>query len=344
MRKFSLNKLVVFVMLCTVALLTACSSDGNGESGKKDEDDKISIDMSLFYTENDAFSQSFIKWAELVEEETEGRVVFNPHYSASLVSLFDTMDAVRNGSVDAGVLSAGAISGEIPAMGLLEVLGTFQKEEQFKSQYEEVTLLLSDILAQENLKLLFWSPGSTDVLALHNKKMLKEVDQFKDLKMRTAGRWQSEQIQRLGASPVSMDPSELYLALQNGTVDSTIQAVSLANSQKLYEVTPKMVSLGSSSNVIPYVVNQDIWDEITPEDQEIIEKVSKQVGEATYSDLSQKEQEAIENMEKEGAEIYSLSSNEQEAFQKIFRSVWDEIAKTAGEDGQKLLEVLKNDE
>ncbi|EST55080.1 hypothetical protein T458_10105 [Brevibacillus panacihumi W25] len=332
-----MRKFILSILACVlVTVLSACSSSSSpGASGS------VKIDIALFHTENDAFAQVFKDWSAKVKEKTEGRVVFNPHYSASLVSLFDTLDSVSNGAVDAGILSAGAISGHIPAMGLVETFGVFKDEAAYKSIYQEATPLLSEILEKRKVKLLFWSPGGIDTLAFHRSKTLQAPDAFKDLKMRTAGRWQAEQVKLLGATPVTMDPSELYLALQNGTVDSTLQTVGLANAGKLVEVANKVTSLKIPLNTVQWVINPDVWAKISPEDQKIIMELSNEAGLNAYKAVETKEVTDLESIKSSGGEVYQVTDAERAALLDVLNQVNDKIVAEAGEEGQQLNEILK---
>lgn len=332
---------ILSLFLFTAACSSESNEDSDSESSSDSESENVEIDIALFYTENDAYNTAFEKFRESVEKETEGRVSFKPFYSGSLVSLFDTLDAVSNGSVESGVLSAGAISGEMPAMGLLEVLGTFENEEHFKKVYEDATPLIEDMLDDKGVELLYWGLGSTDNLIVHEDEFLTDLDQFKGLKMRSQGRWMGKQLEAIGASPVNMDPSELYLALQNGTVDSTFQGASLVASQKLYEVSGKAVSTGLSVNAIPHVVNQDIWNQVSSEDQETIKNISMDVGTQSYGMLQEREQEDIDKIEEEGTEIHVLEDDKKSAMLEVMNKVRDEIGESSGKEGEELLEIIQ---
>ncbi|MBS8266496.1 hypothetical protein DYI25_18910 [Mesobacillus boroniphilus] len=334
------KKMSGFYLLIVLALiLGGCASAGTGSSSA-DDDAKVTIDMSIFHTENDPFNDIFKDWSEAIEKETDGRVTFKPYYSASLVSLFETLDAVRDGSVEAGILSAGAISGQIPEMGLLETIGTFRSEDQYKGIYKDVNPELESLFNNHDLELLMWAPGATETLVLHKDEFITDLKQYEKLSMRTAGRWQGEQAKLLGALPITMDPSELYLALQNGTVASTFQTVGLTNSQNLHEVTPKMTALGLSINTIQYVVNPDVWRKISEKDQKAIKSISDQVGQSAYSLLQKREEEAIKSMSEKGAEFYNLSDSEREELLNEIQSVNGQIAKES-EKAKTILDIIE---
>ncbi|HEX8012278.1 MAG TPA: TRAP transporter substrate-binding protein [Casimicrobiaceae bacterium] len=79
----------------------------------------------------------------------------------------------------------------------------------------------------------------------------------------------------LGASTVSLDPSELYVALQQGVVDGFEYPLPDLVSIKLYEVS-KFVSLDAHTTDFFIVsINKGVWDSLSPEDQAALAKAMK---------------------------------------------------------------------
>lgn len=340
MRKF---KAFLLLNLVFVMILAACSSSDETSSTESNDDNNsgetVKIDFSLFTPENDIFSVLFREWAERIEEETEGRVKFEAYYSGQLSSLTDTLDSVKNGTIDGGMLSAGAISGEIASMGLLEPLGTFKSEEEFRNFYNESQSIMNEIFQEHGIQLTYWTPGTTQVFILNSDEIIKDPEQFKGKKFRTAGRWQSEQIELLGATPVNMDPSELYMALQNKLVDGTIQNVNLTYASKLHEVASDISLVHAPSNANLYVINSEVWNKISKNDQETIIKISNEIGLGSFSYFLEKEGEIIEAMKNEGAEVYELTEEETNVILDHFMQVEEKIMNEIDDFGKKLYEI-----
>src|SRR5699024_6355455 len=125
-------------------------------------------------------------------------------------SLYETLDSVKSGTVDGGALSGGAISGDMPSMALLEPIGVFKSEEDFQGFYNDAGSLMDEIFNDQGMELAYWTPSATQMFILNSDTIMTEPADFEGKKFRTAGRWQAEQLELLGASPVNMDPGELY--------------------------------------------------------------------------------------------------------------------------------------
>lgn len=337
MKKFSVGLLFISLLF----ILTACGSSESSSSSASSGGSSINIDSSLFSSENDTFSVIFRQFAERVEEETEGRITFTPYYSGQLTSLFDTLDSIKNGTVDGGLLSAGAIAGQVPDIGILEPEGVFEDEEHFKNFYNNSLDTMNDIFTENGVQMTYWTLGSTEMLTMSPDEFIIDPEEFKGKKIRAAGKWQAEQMAAVGAIPVTMDPGELYLALQNKTVDATGQTVSLAKAFKLYEVAPKLVSRKATANATIYVINPDVWAKISEQDKETILKVSKEVGLNSWGAIEKQEATDLQAMIDEGAEVHKTTEEEKEKVLNELTSIFPSIADSMGEKGMKLYDSIE---
>lgn len=91
----------------------------------------------------------------------------------------------------------------------------------------------------------------------------------------------------LGANPVAMDPSELYLATQQGVVDGFEYPLPDLIAQKMFEVI-KFVSLDQhTTDFFIISTNKKLWDAMAPEEQKMMQAAWK-----TATDWQWKEQPA----------------------------------------------------
>lgn len=345
------KNLRTWLVVCGTILLLAAAISGCGSPAADPEDEApaqtINIDASLFVPEGDIFAIPFKWWMDEVESRTEGRVQITPHYAGSLVTIFETLDAVRDGSVDMGLTAASATSGELEELAIMEPICAYGQDiddpDRSEALYEAAHPVIAEVFAQRNTKLLFWGPCSTQNFTVHTDRLLIEPEDYQGQTIRGAGRWQAEQIAALGASAISIDPSELYVGLQQGTLDGAIQIAGLTLSGRLYEVAPYMVSLNMPQNTIYFIINDDVWNEIPEADRDIIEEVSREASVRMAGDISAAEIEAVEQLREEGAEIYELSEGERQAYYDTFEPVFDtiETISSTSPEGEQLVEIMR---
>jgi len=301
----------------------------------------VTIDVALFHTERDTFAETYKWWADEVAKRTANRVQFKAHYSGSLVPLTEVFNAVRNGVVPAGVVAPSVISGQMPAMGYIEAIGGLPGSPDAAAQaLEKLQGHFEGLFRQSGVEYMWMQASSGAGVACNGKHLKTEAD-WKGMKVRSAGRWQGAQVQQLGASPTSIDPGELYLALQNKTVDCSLTVTNLALSLKLNEVAPKLTQFDMPVNAVIYIIGKDVWGKISDADKQTIRAVSKEANVKASHLVHAAQEDAAQKLKALGADIYKLSPSEQAAFRKAMQPVFGKIGEAAGANGKPIAEVLQ---
>ncbi|MCM5682652.1 TRAP transporter substrate-binding protein [Schlegelella sp. S2-27] len=99
---------------------------------------------------------------------------------------------------------------------------------------------------------------------------LKGLADVKGKKVRVAGRSQSEFIEALGGTPVTMAFGEVVPAMQNKTVDCAVTGTLSGNLAKWHEVATHMIAAPVSWGQIVYAVNAKSWARMDPKVREFI--------------------------------------------------------------------------
>ncbi len=134
--------------------------------------------------------------------------------------------------------------------------------------------------------------------------------------------------EHLGATPVTMNMGELYLALQQGTMDGQENPLSTIIARSLNEVQGYLSLSSHVYTPTTLVMNGRRWDGLTAEHQEAILRASEIA--------AQRSREVAEAADKDGIDVLSplMEVNEIDsvAFQEAARPLWDELAEIAGRE------------
>jgi TRAP-type C4-dicarboxylate transport system substrate-binding protein len=303
--------------------------------------DAASFDVAIFHTERDALAEAFKFWAPEIDKRTQGRVQFKPSYSGALTSAVETLGAVRNGVVPVGLTAASFGSGALPALGYLEAIGGLPNDaDQMRKALDGVQPALADLLRKYGVELMFAQP-TFELVVVCSGKHLKAVSDWPGAKVRAAGRWQSQQVLTLGASPTAIDPGEQYLALQNKTVDCALSVPNLVLSLKLHEVAPKLTALRQAVNLSLYVMNPRTWRSISTGDQATIRAVSTEAQNRAITMMRGVADKGLADLKNLGSEIYTLDDAQLKSMKEKMRPVFEKIAEGSGEAGKPFAEQLK---
>lgn len=300
------------------------------------------FDIAVFHPERDAFGDTMKWWMAEIQKRTSDRVQIKAHYAGSLAKLTETLDAVRNGVVPMGVTAPSVTSGTIPAMAYLEVLGGFPST---PAEIEKVLGAarphIVKLFEPQGVVYLWQQPAVGGAVVCRDKHLLTPAD-WKGVKVRTAGRWQAQQMQALGAVPVTIDPGEIYIALQNRTVDCALTINTLGLALKLHEVAPKVTQLRVPVNATMYIVNAKSWAALSADDRKTIEAVSQEAEKKALAHLVSIQEDAANKMKAAKADLKALSDENLKAFRDAMRPVFDNIAKAAGEPGKPIADLMRS--
>jgi TRAP-type transport system periplasmic protein len=298
------------------------------------------LELSVFYNDKDNFGDTMRWWAVEVKSRTAGRVEIKPVYNAALAKLPETLDAVRDGVVPMGVGLASFMTGVIPTLAYFEMIGGLPAEAPDASKVLSTHWSEIQGLFKSQGVVPLWGQVAFGTGVICRDKFLKTPADWKGQTVRAAGRWQSKQVAAMGATPVPIDPGELYIALQNGTVKCALMNPTIIKSLRLYEVAPYYTNMDLPSNLMAYLVNKGTWDKISAADRATIEKTSMEAMAEAIPYIKQKMGEQIGAITAGGGKVYAATPDERKAFMAASRPILNDIGGAAGAPGKPIGDAL----
>ena len=124
----------------------------------------------------------------------------------------------------------------------------------------------------------------------------------------------------IGANPTPMAFSELFTAMQQGTVDGEENPIGIISSNRFYEVQ-KYISL-TQHVYTPYVVvmNPDKYNALTDEQKDIVDRAMEEATKFQLEQSAKDEEEGIKVMEDYGCKVNTLTDEKKMEFQKIMEN------------------------
>lgn len=325
------------LMVLAVAACAVCASLGRSAPVAA----QTTLDVSIFHTDRDTFAEAFRRWAAAVERETQGRVRLRGHYAGSLVSITETLNAVRDGVVPLGTSSAAVASGQVPPLAFIEPTGGIPgTPDAFLRAAEALQPVLETLMRGAGVQYLWMQPAFNANVTCRDKHM-RSADDWRGTRIRVAGRWQSEQIRALGAVPVVIDPGELYVSLQNRTVDCTLSNNSFSLNLRLYEVARFVTQLRMPSNVVLYIANPGQLDRLSAADRAALMAAAREAQAFAPRYVIEQYDRDAATLRERGANYYELTDQEQAQVRAAIRPVFERIRQTVGAAGEPVATILQ---
>jgi tripartite ATP-independent transporter DctP family solute receptor len=285
------------------------------------------------------WGQAGERWAELVKEKTQGRIVIKLYPGTSLVGGDQTREftAIRQGTIDLAIGSTINWSPQVKELNLfaLPFLMPDYKAIDALTQGEVGKEMFSILESREVVPLAWGENGFREMS--NSKKDITSPADMKGLKFRLVGSpLFLETFTALGANPTQMSWADTQAALSSGAVDGQENPLSVFVAAKLPTIGQKHLTLWHYvADPLIFVVNKDVWASWTPADREAVKQAALQAGkenvEKARKGIAGGDNEVLKQIEASGVKVTALNAAQRDAFVKATRPVYEKWAKTIGE-------------
>ena len=107
----------------------------------------------------------------------------------------------------------------------------------------------------------------------------------------------------VGANPTPIAFAEVYLALQNGTVEAQENPLPTIDAKKFYEVQSHIVLTGHITESLLTVVGSHVWPKLSADEKKIFEEVLSQAAEKATKQIRESEQKLADEFRKLGKTV-----------------------------------------
>lgn len=282
------------------------------------------------------------RFAKMVGEKTDGKVKIEVYPAGQLYKGASIVKAVMSGSVDMGIVFNGAWTGPVPLMDLWELHFVFRDYEHIlKAWNGEVGDIMREEMEKNNVKALGFSAYGDSFSIVNKKRPLKMPEDAHGLKIRAAAPQHADALKALGASPVMMSSSEVYMALQRGTIDGAVSGPTSIVQRKWHEVTQYVTFPKAGYSLWPIMINLKAWEKLPADIQKVLQEAAADTIQYTIKISAVEDQKAI-NLLSEKLNAYTLSEQERDAWKNAVVGVETQLfLQRAGEQGEAVLKMVK---
>lgn len=285
--------------------------------GKFKKDDQVNLILSNVTSYS--AKEAGLKFKELAEKYSRGTVTVDVFQDNQLGDDKTSVEGVQVGDIDIAVSSTSSLSTMYKDYYLFDTPYLFLNGDEVYdigfggSAGRDIMEGVKDVGLRG---MAMWENGFRNYT--NNDHVVKHPADVKGQKIRTMENdihlkaWSA-----IGANPTPMAFSELFTALQQGTVDGEENPIGIIQSNRFYEVQ-KYISL-TQHVYTPYcvVMNPRKYDSLTKGQKEAVDRAMKEATKYQLQMSHQEEEKALKAMEDYGCEITVLTDEEKQEFQKI---------------------------
>ena len=323
----------VCILLAMSTFLTACG--GPAAAGGDGTYQTIELTMAVNGTDNQIDARVGDYFAQLVSERSGGNVtvaVF-PNDQLANGNASRGIEMIASGSVDLAAYATctlAVVDEKLPVATIPWIFDDYaQAREVIDTTGGEY---YAQRLAMKNMTYLgSFHNGFRQIT--NSKHEVRTPEDMADLKIRVPGSVVYMGFFRaLGADPTSMNWSEVFTAIQQGTIDGQENGVSITSTSKMQEVQDYLTMWNYSYENDLFVANTEVWNSLEPETQELLQACATEACEWGRDALEAEEAEILEEFEAGGMTITYLTEEEQAAFDEAIAPFKAEMIEYFGAD------------
>jgi len=222
--------------------------------------------------------KAFQDFCERVKVNTNGRLVIEPFAAGAVTGVFETLDAVSAGVLQAQSSWPGYFSGKDAGLAVISdfVFG-YQHPYQAEAWFYHRGGL--DMLRAAYAKYNAYPVGVSwwGVESMVSKKPLKTMADIKGVKFRSPQGMTAEILTKLGASIVVLPGGEVFSALDKGVVDAADWAtLSMNQRMGFHDVAKYPTKLFHSMPVQEFTVNMAAWQKLPADVKGIVSSTTRE--------------------------------------------------------------------
>src|SRR6056297_873470 len=251
--------------------------------------------------------QIFKDWADSIVEKTGGELAFESFGANDVVGDFQLYDAVKNGVLDA-----------VNPFTFYYGLGGLE--------------LARELYAKQNMH--FVGPIHHGPNIIHSKVPIRSVDDFAGRKMRAPGGMVAELFSALGAKTTLLPGSEIFPALEKGTIDVADYVGPAVNYALGFSQVTDYISMGPPGfmsvyqpvDIMDLTVGMDSWNALSDQMKQFVEMEVHSYSDMHHAAIQKADQESWAKFEADGTEVTRLSQTDVEIMTEVAVPIWYKYA------------------
>jgi tripartite ATP-independent transporter DctP family solute receptor len=270
-------------------------------------------------------------FAREVEQRTGGRYRVQTFYAGSLGAERESVEAVQLGTQELTFTSTGPVPNFVPEVAILDIPFLFR-------DYAHARAVLDGPIGQDLLQkfpskglvALAWAENGFRHMT-NSKHAVNTPDDLRGLKMRTMENPVHIQAYRqFGIIPTPMAFTEVFTALQQGTVDGQENPLSVITSAKLDQVQKYLSLTGHVYSPALILMNKAAWDKLSAADRQNFLDAAKEAVKANRARVDDDEKKAVADLRAKGMNV--VENLDKAKFQATLAPTYAEFGKKFGQD------------
>jgi TRAP-type transport system periplasmic protein len=291
------------------------------------------------HPESDSWQKAALKFSESVKERSSGAIEISVFPNGVLGNDNAIISAVRGGLLEICLTGNPFFTGMAPKLNVFDLPFLFKDRKHAASVLDGPIgdQLRSELDASGLTTLATWDIGWRNLT--NNRRPVRTPEDLKGLKIRTTPNpAHVKAFHLLGALPTPMAFTELFSALEVGSVDGQENPVTLILNAKFFEVQKHLSLTRHAFTTGPLVMNKQTFEALPPNLQKVVSETAREMARLQWAMNEQSESTSLAELKKNGMQV--VETIDREAFSRIVaEAVREDFVQKFGPDLPKAIDA-----
>nr|WP_072514110.1 TRAP transporter substrate-binding protein [Ndongobacter massiliensis] len=287
---------ILVPFLCLFFILSGCRPSV--------ETSGITIRVGHVLAPTHPYNLGLLKFAELVEEKTDGKVKVDVFHSSQLGNERDMVEGLQLGTLEMALISTAPLSSFTTDFLVFDLPFIFKDAPHAREVLDGPIgdRLFATLKDQMVIGLAYWENGFRSVT--NNARPIETPADLAGLKIRTMENpVHMDSFSALGAAPTPMAFGELFTALQQKTIDGQENPLPIVDTSKFYEVQKYLSLTEHFYAPAPLLVSEDFFEKLPEDIQKAIQEAAYEARDYERAQIDEMNARLLTELEDRGMEI-----------------------------------------
>lgn len=322
-----MKKLVT--ICCTLLLLCGCSEKIEDSVKVSQKYPWIIATDSPADTVTGIFAETF---ASEVERLSNGEIQVQVYDNGTLGGDRELIESCMGNDIPFILQNTAPQTNFMPKLSIFDLPVAYTSIDELRKVIDDESFIsmIEDIYQEEGLHLL--AMGDQNFRVLTTNKKITNIADLQGQKIRTMENanhiafWQS-----LGANPTPMTFSEVYIGLQQGTIDAQENPYEVIVSGKIYEQQDYVVQTNHLPHLLSLIVNDEFFSSLSEENQKIVETAAENAKEYAREQADERVADRLKTITESGTQIITLDDTMISQIRNKAKPVYESIHEITGD-------------
>jgi len=324
-KKNSIHTVLRLAVICACMILMGAML---GACGKDDGEQRYAYPLATASPEDTVTQIYAEKFAEEVDRLSDGRIKIQVYANSTLGGDRELLESCKDGDIPFVVQNTAPQVTFMPDLAVFDVPCAFENLDECREVLDdpEFSSLVSSVYEEGGYQLLGIADQGFRVMSTN--KPVKSIKDFKGQKIRTMENpfhlafWKA-----IGANPTPMSFAEVYIGLQQHTIDAQENPFEVIVSNRLYEQQDYVVETNHLPHLITLIMNDDFFKDMPEEDQKIMQDAAATATEYARRASDDRIADRIQTIEDSGTEIITVDEDTHNEMVEASSTVRESIKK-----------------